>query len=436
MTSPVPSTDALDLRQIIQSFIDERLQTRLAKLKPDDDDKRQALTEAHRREAWLADAARRVGQIQLATHTLKPLHPDARGSNLYVVPKAPPAAGLISTHSLGGTLAEDVVGNAAALDVYKFLSLDLDGHSLLQRLLVGDADLLTALSDDPAQAGEWRDVFAAITQGKGKPASHTLAKQLYFPLPDGGYHLLAPLFPTSLVHKVHRRLREDRFSDAAKAARNAHQRKEDHPHGYCEYRDLAIQKFGGTKPQNISQLNSERYGENWLLASLPPQWQSPELRLPLRTDSAFGFLFSHNYRLRQYVRELRDFLATTAHNNLAIRRKRARLLQDICDEFLQYAAQLREQGSCAGWSASPECRLHEAEQLWLDPLRAHDDEAFLQRRRSRDWPTQASQRFANWLSSAIQSKEVLLGEDEARQWTHDLAQELNLLKEVFEDDRS
>ncbi|WP_374438489.1 type I-F CRISPR-associated protein Csy1 [Pseudomonas panipatensis] len=435
MASPALSREALDLRQSIQTFIDERLQAKLAKLKPDEDDKRQALIEAHRREAWLADAARRVGQIQLATHTLKPLHPDARGSNLHVVPPTPPAAGMVGTHSLGADVANDVVGNAAALDVFKFLSLELDGRSLLQRLLADDAEMRAALSDDPAQADEWRHAFAGITQGKGNPASHTLAKQLYFPLPGGGYHLLAPLFPTSLVHRVHRRLREDRFGEAAKAARDAWRKREDHPHGYREYPNLAIQKFGGTKPQNISQLNSERYGENWLLASLPPQWESPDLRLPLRTESAFTFLFGHSSRLRKQVRELRHFLATTTHNNLAIRRKRARLLQDIGDEFQQYAAQLREQSASAGWSASPECLLHEAEQLWLDPLRVHDDPTFRQRRLQRDWPLQASQRFANWLNSAIQSKDNLMGEDEAAQWSHDLHQELTLFKEVLDDDR-
>lgn len=36
-----------------------------------------------------------------------------------------------------------------------------------------------------------------------------------------------------------------------------------------EYPNLAVQKFGGTKPQNISQLNSER-GWQQLSAGLSP----------------------------------------------------------------------------------------------------------------------------------------------------------------------
>ncbi|MDF5813204.1 type I-F CRISPR-associated protein Csy1 [Pseudomonas aeruginosa] len=86
------------LRQLIESFIQERLQGKLDKLKPDEDVKRQSLLAGHRREAWLADAARRVGQLQLVTHTLKPIHPDARGSNLHSLPQAPGQPGLAGSH--------------------------------------------------------------------------------------------------------------------------------------------------------------------------------------------------------------------------------------------------------------------------------------------------------------------------------------------------
>ncbi|ANI12625.1 type I-F CRISPR-associated protein Csy1 [Pseudomonas citronellolis] len=424
---------ALALRQAIQSFIDERLQAKLDKLRPDDEGKRQALIEGHRREAWLADAARRVGQIQMASHTLKPIHPDARGSNLYVMPESPKPPGLVGTHSLKGELAHDVVGNAAALDVFKFLNLELEGRSLLQRLLDDEPQVLAALSEESSLAREWRDAFVSITRSKGKTASHTLAKQLYFPLAGGDYHLLAPLFPTSLAHKVQQTLRADRFGEAARAAREARAKGEGWPHGYREYPNLAIQNFGGTKPQNISQLNSERHGENWLLASLPPQWESPEVRLPLDTDSVFPFLARHDGTLRRRVRELRDFLAHTSHNNLAMRRKRERLLGDICDRLLHYAAQVREP---SGWSARQDCRLHDAERLWLDPLRGRQDEIFSAQRVRLDWPQQVGQRFANWLNQALGGHEHRLGEDEARQWTHDLHKELQLLREELEYDPS
>lgn len=57
MTSPLPTPTWQELRQFIESFIQERLQGKLDKLQPDEDDKRQTLLATHRREAWLADAA-------------------------------------------------------------------------------------------------------------------------------------------------------------------------------------------------------------------------------------------------------------------------------------------------------------------------------------------------------------------------------------------
>lgn len=433
MTPHLPSPAEQELRRFIESFIQERLQGKLDKLKPDEDDKRQALLAGHRREAWLADAARRVGQLQLVTHTLKPIHPDARGSNLHSLPQAPGQPGLAGSHELGDKLVSDVVGNAAALDVFKFLSLEYQGKNLLNWLTESSAETLQALSDNAEQAREWRQAFIGITAVKGAPASHSLAKQLYFPLPGSGYHLLAPLFPTSLVHHVHGLLREARFGEAAKAAREASKHKQPWPHGFSEYPNLAIQKFGGTKPQNISQLNSERYGENWLLASLPPHWERQEVRAPLQQVSVFEHDFGRSPEVARLTRTLRRFLATTTHNNLAIRQHRAQLVGQICDEALHYADRLRELEP--GWSASPDCRLHEAEQIWLDPLRVHTDEAFMRRRLWADWPMEVSERFANWLNRTITSKGLVMGEAEAGHWRQDLGKELKMFKEILEDER-
>ncbi len=433
--SDIDSASSPALRDLIHTFIHIRLQAKLDKLKPDEHDKRQQLLDAHRPHAWLADAAYRVGQLQLATHTLKPIHPDARGSNLHAPPQRQDLPGLVSSHCLGGSWDDDVVGNSAALDVFKFLKLEHEGKTLLQRMLEEDAALLEALSEDVALASEWRGAFAGITQSRGTPASHTLAKQVYFPLPDGGYHLLAPLFPTSLVHRVQQGMREDRYGEAAKAAREAWRAKAPSEHGYCEYPNLAIQNFGGTKPQNISQLNSERYGENWLLASLPPQWQSTDLRPPLRSDSVFDFLYRNDKGLRSSVAEMQHFLRVTAHNNWQIRRKRARLLGDIADEFHQYAARLLEANRsgelAAGWSTHAECRLHESEQRWLDLLWEQEDSDF-----KHSWPEQVSQRFGNWLNKVLDHDTLRLSDAEADYWNGVLHDELKMFKEVLEDERA
>jgi len=421
------------LREVVTGFVQERLQAKLDKLRPDDESKRAELMEAYQPANWLADAARRVAQIQLVSHTLKAIHPDARGTSLLADSKIPDGLGLIGTHSLPPHRDYDVVGNAAALDVYKFLSIEYGGRSLLQRAIDDDAVFVNALSADKEEAQAWRTAFANLATNKGGLASHTLAKQLYFPLPDSSYHLLAPLFPTTLVHHVHQTIREDRFGDAAKAAREARRADKDWPVGYREYPDLVIRKLGGTKPQNISQLNSERYGENWLLSSEPPLWRLQGTKPPLKVESIFSGPFGRRKSVREAVDRLREFLAVTDHNNLSIRRTRATMVADICDEVHQYAAILRELP--ASWTKEPTCKLHESEQLWLDPLRVLDDEEFSKRRLWGDWPIEVGKRFANWLNSAIESDKVKLGEDEAAQWSKDLRSEFDMFTEVLEDGR-
>ncbi len=426
--------ESIELREVMQKFITERLEVKLAKLKPEEETKREKYVEDFALDTWLLDAARRVAQIQTATHTLKPMHPEARGTSLHVESSGLEVFGLVGTQSLGTTRTNDVVGNAAALDVFKFLSLECKGGSLMELILSGDPVVKKALSDDPATGESLCATFSTIRESKGELASHTLAKQLYFPLEDAGeYHLLAPLFPTTLVDHAYKTMRAHRYGDEAKAARDARKNKLASVDDVHEYLDLAIQNFGGTKPQNISQLNSERHGENWLLASLPPTWISPNIRAPQHMESVFEGSFSKRRRVRKALFDLKSFLTKTAYNNQSIRLRRAEVVEIICDEVLQFGASLRELDP--GWSASSDCKLHESERLWLDPRRCEEDEEFAKKYGWRDWPKDVTARFARWLNRALSSKKMLLGDSEYEEWNAVLKTELNSFHDYLEADR-
>ena len=432
MTEPsnslAPPGSVAQIKAVINGFLQERLQPKLEKLKPEDDEQRQALLLDYLPANWVPDAAHRVGQIQQVTHALKFTHPDARGSSLSVAGNAQAGDGVIGTHTVANTLSPDVVGNAAALDVYKFLRLSVSGKTILDLAIAADPALAEALSDDADLAQAWMAAFATLAQAKGQPASNKLAKQVYWPVQGNDYHLLAPLFPTSLVHGVWKRIREDRFSDEAKAAREAKRNGLDHPHGYCEYPNMAIQNFGGTKPQNISQLNSERYGENFLLPSLPPNWISPDIRPPVAVNSDFDRIFGSRPRVRELVRILRDFLVSVeyAGTNIRIRDKRAELAALIRDEAFQYAAELQQLEP--GWSQQPECLLNNAEQCWLDPERAEDDPDFASLRRKGDWPDEICRRFGNWLNARLTTPNTPMGAVEAAHWRDVLDKEMRMMR--------
>lgn len=413
-------------RAAIERFLQERLASKLDKL-ADDDPKRSDLLAQYAPEAWLTDAARRVAQIQTVTHALKAIHPEARGTNLYCPPESLPSHREVGSHVLSADFAGDVVGNAAALDVYKFLKIAVEARPLLEWMQQGDADLLAALSDDRERAQAWADAFNSVTEPASEiPASHGLAKQLYWltgddPADDRDFHLLAPLYASSFAHTVFRRINEDRFSESAKAAQKARWEHRDHDGVSREYPNLAVQKFGGTKPQNISQLNSERGGSNYLLASLPPRWKSREVQAPWYVDSVLS-RFGHSEGVWAQVRELRDFLRSDPPPTMETRDRREGLIDSLIDGLIDFAQRFQVMLP-AGWTHDTRCRLPEPERLWLDPGRvlanAEDDAVFCDKWHKMDWPAEVGNRFSNWLNKQM-GTDLPLGDVEARQWETEL----------------
>lgn len=387
-------------------FLAERLDAKLKAL-PDDDPKRAALAAQFIFSTWIGDAARRAQQIQVVTHALKGAHPDARGTSLYQPPHEMRQHIEVGSHCLGTDFLSDAVGNAAALDVYGFLSVDTGGgRSVLDLALEGDADLSVAFSDDPQQARSWIDAFAAVSQARGSVSSHSLAKQLYWltgedACTDDDYHLLAPIYATSLVHSVYQTITVHRFGDAAKAARQARYKGEYSAEPTYEYPHLAVQKLGGTKPQNISQLNSQRRGTNYLLASLPPLWNTTAARPPYRTDSVLPRFFQRP-AVKGLVRQLRLFLESTPPPNVQTRGHRDTLVAAIIDELFQLEQEVRLLQP--GWSGDGECRLNAAERYWLDPWRAQADPGFGEQRQAVDWPHALCQHFANALNDRLDAR--------------------------------
>ncbi len=412
--SPPPTT----LKALIQGFILDRFATKTEKLAPDDPAYLK-LQQQFEPQTWLADAARRVGQLQVVTHSLKPIHPDAKGTNLYVEPSQLNDVGLVGSHCLSDVFQGDVVGNAAALDVYKFLKLEWQGRSLLELTLAFDESLIDALSQDRGEAESWTRAFASITEPKGTPSSHVLGKQVYWlvgeePTDNADYHLLAPLYATALTHRFYAQVSPNTwfFGDHNKAARKALRERIAFEDGYTNYPNLAVQKLGGTKPQNISQLNSERGGQNYLLASLPPSWKSREVYAPMR--DVFR-AFKGRPDVQRIVGELKHFLETDPAKNMHTRDLRDDLTAMLVDELMLFTLDVHS--LAPGWTTDEKCQLALEEQYWLDPRRAQKDVEFAEARRQSDWHEAVSSRAANWLNRELNHESPLsLGDAEHHHW--------------------
>jgi len=434
------------LSELIASYIKGREQDRLekfdketTKLSKQAEPEQQAEIENKRAELrqdeltrylpihWLADAANRAKQIQLVTHALKYTHSDAKGTSLYSAGSSANSGYLSSDDIKHPQL--DVVGNAAALDVGKLLMLKVEQTKLIDCICVGDVSPLLPFAQDEAQAQQWLTGFKAVV-ATDAPSSHKLAKQVYWPVEEE-YHLLSPLFATSMAQAIHDELQQQRYSEDGKQANDARKEGKYHHASVARFPDMAVQSFGGTKPQNISQLNSSRYGKAYLFNSAPPEWQT-QAKLPLNVKSVFAGTFQRAvYRpiseLRRYLQEVKDQPSYSKYRNV-----RKRMVSDIIEELVYF--RLRYQSFPAGWSASDECKLPLHQQLWLDPGRALIDEDFHGEDEKKEWQAKVARDFARYLNNQLAYKSDLITDDEDfKQWRGEAAQELRLLTTHYQE---
>ena len=422
---PEPTRRSRAFRTAISGFIEARKD---AKLNGKGDS---AIAAKYEYAVWLGEAARRVSQIQAVTHVLKATHPDARGTSLHVEPGRLPAHASIGSHSLGENFADDVVGNAAALDVFKFLKIEVEDRPLLDWMQAGDTDLQAALADDPETARTWMEAFSSLVREEQQLASHPLAKQVYWligdePSENSQFHLLQPLFASSLTHMVHAEIQDARFGEANKLARQAKREQQAHEGPYRDYPGLVVRKLGGTKPQNISQLNSERGGINYLLDSSPPDWRQDRSMRLYGTESAF-YAFRWFGKVDQLLESLQHLLKANPAPTLETRKRREALDQALGQQLAQFGAAVRG-SQPPGWTRDTKCRLPLSEQLWLDserielPIRAdgHEegDMLFNQAFHQGDWTDEVAQRFGAWLNERFRKAGIsTVGDSELQHWS-------------------
>ncbi|UWS32716.1 type I-F CRISPR-associated protein Csy1 [Erwinia pyrifoliae] len=376
---------------------------------------RAELEQKYQPQAWLSDAASRAGQIKLVTHAAKFTHSDARGSSIFASSSVQHEM-YLSTAALQKP-ALDVVGNAAILDVAKLLQTEVEGNSLIASLQRGDYSALESLTDNPELCASWVNGFKQVLVDR-QPASHKLAKQIYFPIADGQYHLLSPLFSSALAHALNQRIISAKFSEEAKTARAALKAKSWHDGPVVAYPGTAITQFGGTKPQNISYLNSVRGGKVWLLPCAPPVWQT-QSQPPSQHKSIFNFSNDFSRQSWPVIQRLKHFLrrVKTLDSTLDIRQQRLAMTDEIIDILFNYVAGLQNQTDLRGWSAHPDCVLKRSQQLWLDPWRSQDDAEFQFEREGGDWKNEVARDFGHWLSRHLHSDKLNMGETERRHFS-------------------
>ncbi|SFN17248.1 CRISPR-associated protein, Csy1 family [Izhakiella capsodis] len=411
------------LRDFISDYIAARKQARLevfdksaarrlaadADLAAELQQERQELEQRYQPANWLTDAARRAGQISLVSHAAKFTHSDSKSSSVYS--RHQHDEGYLASASLPN-LTMDAVGNAAALDVARLLQTETDGDSLLACLQREDHRPFAFFAQDRQQLDEWVQGFSQVLN-TGAPASHKLSKQIYFPV-GGGYHLLNPLFSTSLAHDLYKKLSHYRFGEEAKTIRQAQRSKTWHDQPLVSFPGIAEIHFGGTKPQNISSLNSARGGRLWLLSSRPPMWKKSN-KAPENLKSLFTPGERFDRAATEIITLMVNLLTRTGdYTNHRIRAAMDEYIDALTDRlfFISYELQRPE---WRGWTLkSPELKRHQ--QLWLDPWRGKDDRPFRLAWQNDDWQEGVTADFARWLSFRLSKHLPDIGRAERQHW--------------------
>lgn len=382
------------MTQSIQAFLDERkelwLKDRLKKAKSETEiqELQQQAAEKFSLAEWLPDAAKRVIQLSMVSHPSKFSHPSAKTSS--VIAQAQPLAdGYLRSGNV--TYPLDVFGNAAAMDVYKFLCIPLsNGKTVLDNLEHNDEQLKQYLAIPTASFDDLRTAFLKIKATDTTSKTDHLVKQVYFPVQSGDeYHLLSLLTPSGLITELKQRIDKLRFSEETKQAKENRKKNELDTIGYADIYDLTVTGYGGTQPQNVSVLNSQNAGRAYLLSSMPPKIEKRAVRLP-KTDFFAQCLYRKNFQ-ESFI-QLHKLMQLEI-NNIDIRTAIQNIIKFMIDRVLFEAYKVRENEIYeSGWSNQDYyISLPKNQRIWLDNFYQED------REKDDEWRNDISRHIAQWI---------------------------------------
>lgn len=353
-------------------------------------------------EKFIPKVAKEVKHITCATHPSQFSHPYAnQDKNFRITPivffGSYSDDGYVRSGNVKSERSIDMYGSAAYATIMKFLALTMsNGMSVLDNIKEGtpEAKALLALSGDSGD--KLREQLSFLIQPRSNDAHITSSKikQVYFPLGENKYHLLSLLTPSPLVFELKNRL--ETIKNDAKNKKELIEKGET-TSSFKEIHNLVTLKYGGTQPQNISQLNTENGGISKLLYSAPPTLEDHKLRLPRKN------FFSECLYFKDFKQEFNEIkkLATVSLNNKKQRERRDLLFKEIVLTISEKLYVVRENIK----EIPNELKL--AQQIWLNKdktIRAENTD---------NWEDEIINDMAYWIFKNIKNYyQVELGDTE------------------------
>ena len=368
--------------------------------------KKKELSDKYNPEKWLSLNCNNASSVSFATHVAKLTHSKIDSPSLFDTIQDRKDCYLTTSSLNKKTIDGAVAGNQFA-PIFQFLELELNGTKLAEKIENDDSLLKCFAGNDENKLKKWLAGFSKSLK-PSKPATHSLAKQIYFPVThvnDGSmnneqdYHLLPNIISSSLAHTIF----ETVFDDKQKHTRKSFDNRKHSDSVSREYPNRSHLSVTASNHSNASQLNGKRAGKLHLFSCQPPTWQS-QLKPPINRRTLFDALY--NSAIKTELDYLRDFLLRFKRLDLSFKdpkRKHhlVRWVENIIDECLFYIASIQKLP--AGWSCTEGVRLKPEHQYLLDPYRL--DDSFQAARQNTHWQTVVHADFAQWMNRKLRGKD-------------------------------
>ena len=344
---------------------------------------------------FILNAAENAKNISYATHPCQFSHPRANSDKKF---KVTPVwfcgnfsvDGYLRSGNVKSGFKFDMYGSASYNPIMAFLSLSMcNGKSVLENIKDNTNEGRELLSEIEKNIDELRNQFLDDTKKIDTDCvTSSQIKQVYFPISNGQYHLLSLLTPSILVYELKNRL--SKLIDDSKEKKEKI-KKGEITSSFQEIYNLMRIKYGGTKPQNISYLNSKNGGMTKLLLCLPPTIDEINVRLP-KTDffydclssdySEFGIDFKSDFKR---LSQLMFYKNNSKIPSGKIRKYQNRCLEKIIKSIIEIMLLVRE-----NLKDIPES-LKSEQQIWLNKDENVRNEV------ANDWKSEIGNRMALWI---------------------------------------
>lgn len=313
---------------------------------------------------WLNKAVRSASH-SITTHPSTYTHSKAKTTSVYFQQEQK-NNGYLSTNNIRIKQDIDASGNAATdsivIETFMFLTILLeDGKTVWQHFDESSKEVLSFVEKYNQDFNQIKLKFKKIFFDSNLAKTSELVKQVYLPIENNSYHLLSILTPSISITELLRRIDSLQFSEETKQARGLRRENKYHASGFEEYLNLTEIGFGGSKPQNISVLNSQNAGRAYLLPSIPPTLERRQIRLPNRN------FFKQNLYGKSYLAaftKLHKFMKDDI-NNIHVRNAIKNIIQYIFEQILFVALKVRQ--TQPGWSTGEGYqKLSLNQKIWLD----------------------------------------------------------------------